>query len=739
MSNDPSDRLLPPDQHHAAGPLGAHWDGRGTYFSVFSETAERIELCLFDAVGRHEIRLEMPECTDGVWSGYLPNGRPGQLYGYRAYGPYDPRRGLRFNPHKLLIDPYARRLAGDIKWHDSLYGYRVGSPRGDLSFDRRDSAGYLPKAVVVDDRFDWGGDRPPRVPWSETVIYEAHLKGLTKTRDGFLEHDRGTFGALGHAKNIEYLKSLGVTAVELLPIHAFARDRYLVEQKLTNYWGYNTLSFFAPDNAYLSDRTLGQIKWAVRQLHAAGIEVILDVVYNHTCEGNELGPTLSFRGFDNQAYYRLLPNDPRHHINDTGCGNTVNFSHRAVIRMTMDSLRYWVSEFHVDGFRFDLGVTLGRETTGFDPGAGFFDALMQDPVLSRVKLISEPWDIGPGGYQIGNHPAGMAEWNGKFRDDVRRYWKGDAGMRPALAARLQGSAELFDHHRRRPWASINFITAHDGFTLEDLVSYNNKHNEANGEANRDGSDHNDSCNWGVEGATDDAAINKLRDKLKRAMLATLLISHGTPMLLAGDEFGQTQNGNNNVYCQDNELAWLNWSLADSVRGAKLRAFVARLIALRREQPLLQGLYFQHAHLELAPGMRDVFWFDEDGTDLSADDWNNPNARLLGLRRVGRAPDHEDAVDIIVALFNADAGAFRFELPPPRLDYRLLLDSDDPERPEMHVVDGSVELAGRSVMLLAARADRAVLDSARRGTVTPPANEAEPPDEDEAEDDEAQAA
>ncbi|NKF23108.1 glycogen debranching protein GlgX [Solimonas marina] len=712
MSNDLPDRLLPPDPHHDQGPLGAHWDGRGTYFSIFSESAELIELCLFDAAGRHETRLEMPDCVDGVWRGYLPNVGPGQLYGYRAYGPYDPKHGLRFNPHKLLIDPYARRLAGEIRWHDALYGYRVGSPRGDLSFDRRDSAAYVPKGIVVHDRFDWAGDRPPRVPWSETVIYEAHLKGLTQRRDAFLEHDRGTFGALGHARNIEYLKHLGITAVELLPIHAFARDRYLVEQQLTNYWGYNTLAYFAPDNAYLSDGTLGQIKWAVRQLHAAGIEVILDVVYNHTCEGSELGPTLSFRGLDNQAYYRLLPDQPRHHINDTGCGNTVNFSHPAVIRMVMDSLRYWVQEFHIDGFRFDLGVTLGREPGGFDPGAGFFDALMQDPMLSRVKLISEPWDIGPGGYQIGNHPAGMSEWNGKFRDDIRRYWKGDAGLRPALSARLQGSAEMFDHHRRRPWAGINFITAHDGFTLEDLVSYNAKHNDANGEDNRDGSDHNDSSNWGVEGPTDDTAIVAQRDRLKRAMLATMMISHGTPMLLAGDEFGQTQHGNNNVYCQDNEIAWLDWSLLDGERGACLHDFVARLIALRREQPLLQGLYFQHAQLELAPGVRDVFWFDEDGKDLTEDDWNNPNARLLGLRRVGPAAD-DDTVEVVVALFNADGAAFRFELPPPMLDYRLLLDSNDPSSTELHAIDGSVELAGHSVMLLAARTERAALSSERR--------------------------
>ncbi|MGH8445847.1 MAG: glycogen debranching protein GlgX, partial [Solimonas sp.] len=650
--------------------------------------------------------------------------RPGQLYGYRAYGAYEPKAGLRFNPHKLLLDPHARQLAGELKWHDALYGYKLGSPRGDLSFDRRDSAAYVPKAVIVDEHFNWGDDHPPRVPWTQTVIYEMHVKGYTQRRDGYFEHDRGTFGALGHPRTIDYLKSLGVTAVELLPIHAFVRDRYLVEKNLTNYWGYNSLAFFAPDRAYLSDGTLGQVKWAVKQLHAAGIEVILDVVYNHTCEGSELGPTLSLRGLDNAAYYRLLPDDPRRYINDTGCGNTVNLSHPQTIRLVMDSLRYWVQEFHIDGFRFDLGVTLGRETGGFSPGAGFFDALMQDPVLARSKLISEPWDLGPGGYQIGNHPPGMAEWNGKYRDEIRRYWRGDAGQRPALAARLQGSAEMFDHHRRRPWASVNFITAHDGFTLEDLVSYNAKHNEANGEDNRDGSDDNDSSNWGVEGASDDAAIVAQRDRIKRAMLATLLVSHGTPMLLAGDEFGRTQHGNNNAYCQDSEVAWLDWALASGPRGGALREFVAQLLALRRAQPLLQGTYFQHARIEYAPGLRDIAWFDEDGIELSEADWHNPNARLLGLRRAGPCAGHEQTLDVVIVLFNADGAAYRFDLPPPALDYRLLLDTDDPQRRELHTADGSVEVAGHSLMLLAARAERVALAPG----FNPAANEAQAVDD-----------
>ncbi len=697
MSRPGADRLLPSLPH----PLGAHWDGRGTHFAVFSENAERIELCLFDSTGRHETaRLAMPECTDGTWHGYLPGAGPGTLYGYRAYGPYDPVNGQRFNANKLLLDPYARKLAGTIRWHDALYGYRVGGPRADLSFDRRNSADFMPKGVVVDDRFDWSGDHPPRVPWAETVIYEMSVKGYSRLRQEFEGHDRGTFGALGHARSIDYLRRLGVTAVELLPVHAFARDRHLLEQNLSNYWGYNTLAYFAPDPAYLSDGTLGQIKWAVRQLHAAGIEVILDVVYNHTCEGSELGPTLSLRGLDNPTYYRLLEDNRRHYINDTGCGNTVNFSHPRVIQLVMDSLRYWASEFHIDGFRFDLGVTLGREAHGFDPGSGFFDALMQDPQLRGLKLISEPWDIGPGGYQIGNHPPGFAEWNGKFRDDVRRYWKGDAGMRGPLAARLQGSAEMFDHHRRRPWASVNFVTAHDGFTLQDLVSYDAKHNEANGEGNRDGTDHNDSRNWGVEGPSDDPAILAQRERIKRSLLATLMVSQGTPMLLSGDELGQTQDGNNNTYCQDNEIAWLDWSLLSSPRGAALRDFVAKLIALRRAHASFQGHYFQHARIEVAPGLKDISWFDERGTELCQADWDNGNARLLGLRRA-IALGH-GRIEIAILLFNADGEAHQFRLPEPRLEYRLLLNTDDPAAAEQAVSEGLWTIPAYSMAALVAQ-------------------------------------
>ncbi len=696
MSNFPS-RL----QAGAPYPLGASWDGQGTNFAVFSENAGRMQLCLFDDSGKHETRFELPECTNGIWHGYLPNARPGQLYGYRAFGAYKPEEGHRFNPHKLLFDPYAKKVAGEVKWSDVLHGYRLVSPKADLSLDRRDSAFAMPKAVVTDEHFDWGDDRPPRVPWSDTVIYEAHLRGFTKLRDDLPEKDRGTFSALGHIRTVEYLKRLGVTAVELLPIHSYVNDRRLVEAGLSNYWGYNTLGFFAIEPKYLSDGTLGQMKWAVKQLHAAGIEVILDVVYNHSCEGSELGTTMSFRGLDNASYYRLMPEQPRYCINDTGCGNTVNLTHPRVIQMVMDSLRYWVQEFHVDGFRFDLGVTLGRELTGFDPGAGFFDALMQDPVLARTKLISEPWDIGMGGYQIGNHPAGMGEWNGKYRDDVRKFWKGEAGMRGALAARLQGSAEMFDHHKRRPWASVNFITAHDGFTLRDLVSYNDKHNESNGEDNKDGGNDNESNNWGAEGPTDDAAINLTRGRVQRAQLATLMFSHGTPMLLGGDEFGRSQNGNNNAYCHDDELAWFDWTQIESDEGQALRAYVARLIAIRRDHASLRGLAFMHGREEVAPGLFDVEWFDESGDGMDDSRWGYYEGRLLAVRRMTR--DRQTKIEATLLLVNNTGEDREFHLPQPQMPWRLLLDSSTPQGADREIGEAeTTQVAAHSVVLLAVR-------------------------------------
>jgi isoamylase len=681
--------------------LGAHWDGRGTHFAVFAEDAEKVELCIFDGSGRHQIaRLPMPDCTHGVWSGYLPNAQPGTQYGYRVYGPYDPKRGHRFNHHKLLLDPYARQTAGSIKWHDALFGYHVGSPKGDLSFDRRDSASYMPKAVVTDNFFDWGGDRPPRVPWHETVIYEMHVRGFTQLRQDLPEHDRGTFGALGHPSTIDYLKRLGVTSIELLPIHLFLRDRTLVDKQLTNYWGYNTLGFFAPDLGYLSDNTIGQVKWAIKQLHAAGIEVILDVVYNHTCEGNEMGPTLSWRGFGNASYYRLLPDDPRYHINDTGCGNTMDMSHRRVIQMILDSLRYWVQEYHIDGFRFDLCATLGREPHGFDPGSGFFDALMQDPVLSQTKLIAEPWDIGPGGHQVGNHPAGFAEWNDYFRDDARRFWRGDANTRAALAARLQGSADIFDHAHRRPWSGVNFITAHDGFTLEDLVSYNQKHNKENGEDNRDGTDNNLSNNWGVEGPTDDEKVLAVREKIKRNLIATLFCSHGTPMFQAGDEFGRSQYGNNNAYCQDNEISWLDWSKLDDPEGKSLWDFTARLIEIRKSSPLLQGRYFQHADIEVAPGVPDVFWFGENGKELQGEQWHKGGGNHVGLQRCVKHDD--DFVEIVVLLMNPCPKEYLYKLPFPELEYCVHLDTSEDLHVGEAINEGSVQLHGRSTILLGSR-------------------------------------
>ena len=682
----------------AAGPLGSHWDGYGTNFAVFAEHAESVRLCLFDAGGRRELRrLALPECTDGVWHGYVPQLAPGQIYGYRAQGPYRPEQGHRFNPNKLLLDPYARRLTGALRWSDALFGYRIGSPRADLAYDRRDSAPFVPKGMVAADSFDWGDDRPPRIPWSETVIYEAHLRGLTMRLEDIPERLRGSAAALGHERTIAHLRGLGVTALELLPIFSYVHDRPLIERGLVNYWGYNTLGYFAPEPGLLSDGDPAELKVAIKALHAAGIEVLLDVVYNHTCEGSERGPTLSLRGLDNVVYYRLQADNARYCVNDTGCGNTVNFSHRRVIQLALDSLRYWVEEYHVDGFRFDLGVTLGRELTGFDPGAGFFDALMQDPALSRVKLISEPWDVGPGGYQLGNHPAGMAEWNARFRDDVRKFWRGDSGLRGALAARLQGSADLFDRERRRPWASINFVTAHDGFTLRDLVSYNQKHNEANGEDNRDGDSNNASNNWGVEGPTDDAQVLEQRERVMRAMLATLLFSHGTPMLLGGDEFGRTQNGNNNAYCQDSPLSWYDWKLAQSPAGQTQQAFVTRLISLRRELASLRCRYFQHGLLEPLPQVRDIEWFDENGDSMRPEDWQYWEGWLLCVRRAQRLDDGHTELCLLLA--NNTISDQVFQLPQPLFQWRLRVDTADLNAIDRPVDQPAVCVAAQSLQLL----------------------------------------
>lgn len=678
-------------------PLGATFDGLGVNFAVFSAHAEKIELCLFDPGGKREIvRLPLPECTDEVWHGYLPNARPGLLYGYRAHGPYQPERGHRFNPNKLLLDPYARRLSGPIKWTDALHGYPVRGRRADLGFDRRDSGPAMPKAVVTHDIFDWSRDIRPNTPWSRTVIYEAHAKGLTKLMEQVPPQERGTFAGLAHPRVIDHLKKLGVTALELLPIHSFVQDRFLQEKGLRNYWGYNSLNFFTPEPSYFAGDTQDELRVAVRRLHAAGIEVILDVVYNHSCEGSELGPTLCWRGLDNATYYRLLPDNPRHCLNDTGTGNSFDLGHARVIQMVADSLRYWTTSFGIDGFRFDLGLTLGRTEHGFDPNAGFFDVLRQDPVLGRVKLIAEPWDVGMGGYQLGNFPPGFAEWNDKYRDTVRRYWRGDPGQRAELAARLSGSGDLFDRRSRRPWASVNFLTSHDGFTLADLVSYEQRHNEANGEENRDGHDNNLSRNWGAEGPTDDEAVLEIRCKVQRAMLLTLLASLGTPMLVAGDEFGRTQGGNNNAYCQDNAISWIDWSLLDSDEGRALCDFVSRLIRLRQDHEVLRASTFPYGQDAPGNGINDIEWWDEQAQPISPEDWQNPEGRALSMRRAVRRED--GVVEAINLLLNGGEGPIMFHLPSPVLQRTLLVDSARPDAGPEQVGD-EYELAAHSAALI----------------------------------------
>ncbi|HJV80318.1 glycogen debranching protein GlgX [Noviherbaspirillum sp.] len=701
---------LPSIRPGSPTPLGATYDGFGTNFAVFSAHAVKVELCLFDAEGRHEMaRIPLPECSNEVWHGYLPGVHAGALYGFRVYGPYRPEHGHRFNPNKLLLDPYARLLQGHVRWTDALFGYRLHSPKADLSFDRRDSAWAMPKSVVVDSAFNWHGDRPPRVPWDKTVIYEAHVRGLTMLAERVAPRERGTFAALANPFVIDYLTKLGITTLELLPVFAYLQDRRLVMNGLSNYWGYNTMAYFAPEPRYLADGSPDEIRHAVRQLHAAGIEVILDVVYNHTCEESELGPTMSFRGLDNASYYRLQAGNHRHLVNDTGCGNTLNLSHPRVIQLVMDSLRYWAQEFHIDGFRFDLGATLGREHYGFDPGSGFFDALLQDPVLSQLKLISEPWDIGPGGYQVGNHPAGIAEWNDRFRDDVRSFWRGDPGMRGAIAARLLGSADLFNHHRRRAWSSINFVTAHDGFTLQDLVSYSHKLNDANGEDNRDGSNENRSSNWGAEGPTDDPGIRNTRERVKRAMLMTLLFSNGTPMVLGGDEFGRTQNGNNNPYCQDNEISWFDWELAKTDAGKALIEFVRHCIAVRHARPSLRSTRFLTASSRTLQGVPDTGWFDETGSEMTPDRWNFPEGRLLALRRIvgDRHEGRSGTVAASLLLLNAYSEDREFVLPQPAMYWQTVIDAAETEGgragalPHRQPAQNRIVVAAHSAILLVA--------------------------------------
>ena len=652
-----------------AHPLGATWDGKGVNFALFSDHAERVELCLFDHRGRRELhRLDLPSYTDGVWHGYVPDARPGLKYGYRVFGPYDPARGHRFNAHKLLLDPYAKQLAGAVRWSDAHFAYRLGTPRADLSFDRRDNASGMPKCVVVDTAFTWGDDRAPQRPWNQTSIYEIHVRGFTMQYPGVPPPMRGTFLALSSPPIIEYLTALGITAVELLPIHAFVDDRNLIEKRLRNYWGYNSIGFFAPHPLYLGGETVHEFKTMVKQFHEAGIEVILDVVYNHTAEGNHAGPTLSFKGIDNASYYRLS-SDPRYYDDVTGCGNSLNLEHPRVLQLVMDSLRYWVAEMHVDGFRFDLAPTLGRTPTGFDPNAGFLKAVKQDPLLAGVKMIAEPWDVGLGGYQVGNFPSGWSEWNDKYRDVVRRFWQGMDGMVPELASRLTGSSELFDRGGRHVRASVNFITAHDGFTLRDLVSYNGKHNDANHEDNRDGSDNNNSWNCGAEGETDDPSIEALRARQTRNLLATLVVSQGIPMLLAGDELGKSQGGNNNAYAQDSPLAWLDWS---SPRDPALHDFVVGLLHLRRTSGAFDRERFFRG-VDMPGGNRkDITWLRPDGTEMSEGDWHDGGRRFVGLMFGDEKPSVDDP--LLCVLLSAHDHAIDWILPTHARGWDLYIDT-----------------------------------------------------------------
>ncbi|MFD0885723.1 glycogen debranching protein GlgX [Streptosporangium algeriense] len=693
-------------------PLGGTWDGAGTGFSVFSEVAERVELCLFGDDGREE-RVDLPEVDGFVWHGYFPGVAPGQRYGYRVHGPYDPSRGHRCNPAKLLLDPYAKAVEGDLRWNESLFSYPFTDP---ASRNDDDSAPFMPKNVVVNPFFDWGNDRPPRTPYHQTVIYEAHVRGLTMRHPAVPPEQRGTYAGLAHPAVIDHLLALGVTAVELMPVHQFMPEHAMVARGLTNYWGYNTIAYLAPHAAYSSSGQRGEqvleFKAMVRALHDAGIEVILDVVYNHTAEGDHMGPTLGFRGIDNAAYYRLHDGDRRYYLDYTGCGNSLNVRSPHALQLIMDSLRYWVLEMHVDGFRFDLASALARELHDVDRLSAFFDLIQQDPVISQAKLIAEPWDVGPGGYQVGNFPPLWTEWNGKYRDSVRDFWRGNGSALPELASRLTGSADLYATSGRRPVASINFVTCHDGFTLTDLVSYDRKHNEANGEDNRDGTDDNRSWNCGAEGPVDDPEIVSLRRRQRRNLLTTLFVSQGVPMLLAGDEFGRSQGGNNNAYCQDNEISWIDWSPAGTDK--ELLDFVRGLSELRREHPVFRRRRFFHGR-KAEDGTRDIVWLTPSGEEMSAADWHTGYAKSLAVFLNGSAitepgPRGEPIVDdSFLLLINGHHEDLTFTVPDARYGarWRPVLDTareggDEASQEESWPADAHVPVTSRSIRILRCR-------------------------------------
>jgi glycogen operon protein len=695
-------------------PLGATWMGNGVNFALFSETAASVELCLFDNIDATEenIRIPVSEHTDQVWHVFLPDVRPGQLYGYRVSGPYDPQHGLRFNNAKLLLDPYAKAIAGDVSWADEMFGYVIGSKDGDLTQDFRDDAWGVPKSVVINNAFDWSDDKRLGIPLHSSVIYEVHVKGFSKLWRELPEELRGTYAGLGSAAGIDYFKKLGVTAVELLPVHAHINDKALIDRGLTNYWGYNTIGFFAPHAEYSSSGQLGEqvfeFKTMVRNLHAAGIEVILDVVYNHTAEGNHLGPTLCFRGIDNPAYYRLQPDNPRFYLDFTGTGNTFNLLHPRTLQLVMDSLRYWILEMHVDGFRFDLAATLVRDHDGVNKLHAFFEIIHQDPVISQVKLIAEPWDVGEGGYQVGNFPVLWAEWNGKYRDTVRSFWKGDEGRIGEMGYRLTGSPDLYQHNGRRPYASINFVTAHDGFTLTDLVSYNEKHNELNGDDNRDGDNNNQSWNCGAEGPTDDPQIKALRERQRRNFLTTLFLSQGVPLLTGGDEWDRTQEGNNNAYCQDNEISWFNWDRDE--KQNQLLEFARKLIQLRKEHPVFRRPKFFQGRRIRGSETRDVMWFNPGGNEMSEEEWTSPFVRCLGMLLSGDTVDvlnfegEPIRDDTFLLLINAHYELIPFVLPgQEQIEWQLILDTTNPDgflaEPKKFASGDDVDLGGRTACLL----------------------------------------